>query len=132
MSVTPTPYGATNYNSGIQPVYVCLLSQPDTDTGVLHGIQTGRQVLRGSSYNTLTLPGGNSQTVTPSSNSRTISLPAPTPESQGVFYCEVSSRGLTTRVPVTILLTSSKYFNSLINPSNSRVIVIQATPKMIL
>ena len=64
MSVTPTPYGANAYVNGnpVNPSYFCLLSPPDTDTNVLNNILTGRHVLRGSSYNSLTVPDGSGRT----------------------------------------------------------------------
>ncbi len=117
MSVTSTPYGANALDSNgdpVRPSYICLLSPPDTGTDVLNAIQTGRHVLRGSSYNTLTLPDGSSRTFSPGGDSMTQYLPVSMLESQGVFYCEVSNRGLTARVPVTILVDNSKFFNQFI------------------
>ena len=110
MSVTPTPYGANAYVNGnpVNPSYFCLLSPPDTDTNVLNNILTGRHILRGSSYSTLTLPAGSWRSFPTGSVSLAQYLPAPSYESQGLFYCEASNNGLT-RVPVTILLNSSKY-----------------------
>ena len=108
MSVTTTPYGASTTSNSY---FSCLLSDPDT--GELNNIVQGRHVPRSSTDSSLTLPAGNSVVPIPQSNSVQISL-LPTPDavnapySQGVYYCEATSRALTTRVPVTILANNSK------------------------
>ena len=111
MSVTPTPYGAGFRNPPVptstpQPSFVCLLSSPDSDSQTLNDIQTGRHVLRLSSGGTLSLPEGTF------SRTNGISILASylpyDGQSQGVFYCEASNRGRTTRVPVSIFLFYSK------------------------
>ena len=105
MSVTPTPYGATNSPSAgtPSPSFVCLLSKPDTDSIHVNSIETGRQVLRGSGVTTnpLSLPSG-SLASTRNDSIKVITMPIDD-QSEGVFYCEGSNNGRTTRVPVTIV-----------------------------
>ena len=113
MAVTTTPYGASRFTTSS---FNCLLSAPDT--GELNNIVRGRHVPRSSTDTSLLLPDGTtSNTYTYLNFIQTI-LPTTldsrsTPYAQGVYYCEATStsRTLTTRVPITILSESSKYFN---------------------
>ncbi|XP_072034064.1 uncharacterized protein [Amphiura filiformis] len=98
MSVTPTPYGANSAST----YFTCLLSQPDTD--LVNNIHIGRHVLKGTTPpdDTLSLPVG-SGVYNNTIDTLTQYLPTNTRDSVGVYYCEASKSGLTTRVPVSIM-----------------------------
>ena len=106
MSITSTPYGASSSSSSD---FSCILNSPDTDQ--LNNIIAARHVMRGrtSPYNTLSLPSSGSSSVPAYSYRKTSLSPSSSLDAQGVYYCEATSRGLTTRVPVTILASNSKY-----------------------
>ncbi|XP_038066559.1 tyrosine-protein kinase receptor Tie-1-like [Patiria miniata] len=91
--VTPTPYGAGSSQSSAS--ISCFRSSPDSSTTVSFGrpFQIG---LGGSSIQTsTTLPTGSSQSV----NGQIVTQYLTTSnDATGLFYCEGSNRGLTTRV----------------------------------
>ena len=104
MSATSAPYGASSPPDSYS-YFTCLFSEPDT--GELNNVTSGRYVPRSSTDHSLALPSGTESLSFLEDNFILYSLP-PALEAQGVFYCETSTRGLITRVPVTILAHGSK------------------------
>ena len=104
MSVTTTPYGASS-SPDLYAYFTCLLSEPDTVK--LNTLTNGRHVPRSDTDLSLALPSGTEYVSFPGNNVILYGLPDSI-EAQGVFYCEAINRGLTTRVPVTILARDSK------------------------
>ena len=101
MAITPTPYGAS---ASASSNFTCILSEPDT--GQVNFINRYRYVLRSHTNFQQGLP-LDSATQSDSLTSLTTVLPMSL-ESQGVFACHLSRRGLTTTVPVTILASTRK------------------------
>ena len=104
MSVTLSPYGASLPGTS----YICLLGNPHT--GLLNSLSSRRHILRANSVNeTLAFPDG--YNTSHDVDLLGIDLPASL-QAQGMYYCEASSRGLATRVPITILANNRKYKHS--------------------
>ena len=105
MTVSPTPYHADHFETS----YSCLLSNPDTR--LLSQLSHQRHILRANKPSeSLLLPNDYSTSNNPPLNKVTINLPASL-LAQGMYYCEASGSGLTTRVPIGILAYNSKLKN---------------------
>ncbi|XP_071800225.1 angiopoietin-1 receptor-like isoform X2 [Asterias amurensis] len=91
--VTPTPYGA-----GLVPVSLsCFRSSPDTDVDLSFGRPFMIGLPASSIQTDTTLPSGSSSSMSTTPSAVTQYLPNSV-DSTGLFYCEGSNSGMTTRV----------------------------------
>ncbi|XP_038066556.1 tyrosine-protein kinase receptor Tie-1-like [Patiria miniata] len=93
--VTPTPYGAGISQSSAS--ISCFRSSPDADAALSFGRPFRIAVPESTIYASTTLPAGSREIVNASVGAITQDLTSSV-DATGLFYCEGSNRGLTTRV----------------------------------
>ena len=118
--VTPTPYGAGA--AGSSASFTCFRSNPDTDVT----LSFDRPFLIGIPGSTIatytSLPTGSTESTNGSAVTQDLTS---SNDATGLFYCEGTNRGLTTRVYSIIHSVHSKY--ACIQSSNSLSMMLLVT-----